>query len=140
VLACLPALLQQPQNLALRTQMAQAALQAGMAFSQTRTALAHALSYDLTLQQGVPHGLACALWLPTAWRLALGRHPATDAALEEVFHAPAEEGLLRLQAWLQDVGVGTAPSDLEALGVHDAEERVQAALSSARGRNFIGAA
>ena len=139
VIAHLPALLDGPRDLALRTQLSLAALQAGMAFSQTRTALAHALSYDLTLHQGVPHGLACALWLPTAWQLAVGRSPDTDAALAQVFDRPATEGAAALQNWLHGVGVSTSPAAFTALGLHDAAERVQAALESPRGRNFIGA-
>jgi phosphonate metabolism-associated iron-containing alcohol dehydrogenase len=139
VLQHLPALLAQPGDLGLRSQLALASLQAGLAFSQTRTALAHALSYDLTLQQGVPHGLACALWLPTAWRLALGRSADTDAALAEVFDRPAADGLLALQHWLRGLGVATGDEAFAALGIHDASQRVQAALGSARGRNFIGA-
>jgi alcohol dehydrogenase len=139
VLRHLPALLQQPRDLGLRSQLALASLQAGLAFSQTRTALAHALSYDLTLQQGVPHGLACALWLPTAWRLALGRSADTDAALAQVFDRSAADGLLALQHWLQGLGVATGDQAFAALGIHDASQRVQAALGSTRGRNFIGA-
>lgn len=138
VIQHLPGLLEDLGHLGLRSQLSWAALQAGMAFSQTRTALAHALSYDLTLQQGLPHGQACALWLPRTWRLAQGRHAPTDAALSEVFGVPADEGLARLEQWLLSVGVDTSPSALQALGVHDADARVQAALASPRGRNFIG--
>jgi phosphonate metabolism-associated iron-containing alcohol dehydrogenase len=139
VLAHLPALLQRPQDLALRSHMALAALQAGMAFSQTRTALAHALSYELTLQQGVAHGLACAWWLPTAWQLALGRNLDVDAALSEVFDVSASQGLLRLQDWMQDLDIQAAPAALAERGIHNMDQRVQAALTSPRGRNFIGA-
>ena len=139
VLAHLPAVLEHPRDLALRTEVSLAALQAGLAFAQTRTALAHALSYDLTLHQGVPHGLACALWLPTAWRLAIGRDAATDAALEAVFNQPADQGLEQLRRWLDQLGISTTPAAFAALGIHDASHRVQAALCSPRGRNFIGA-
>ena len=135
VLQHLPGVLAKPDDLALRTQLSLAALEAGMAFSQTRTALAHALSYDVTLQLGLPHGLACALWLPTAWRLAQGRHAGIDATLAEVFDVPAAVGAGRLQDWLQTLGVHPTPAEH---GIHDAERRIQAALSSPRGRNFIG--
>lgn len=140
VITHLPALLARLDDVALRSAMARAALEAGLAFSQTRTALAHALSYDLTLQQGVPHGLACALWLPTAWQLAQGRCAATDAALAEVFDCAAPAGLARLQQWLLGLGIDTSPAAFAALGVTDAPQRIEAALSSPRGRNFIGAA
>ena len=35
-----------------------------MAFSQTRTAAAHSISYPLTLLYKVPHGIACSITLP----------------------------------------------------------------------------
>ena len=37
---------------------------AGLAFSNTRTALAHSISYEMTLRHGLPHGLACSFTLP----------------------------------------------------------------------------
>jgi alcohol dehydrogenase len=60
----LPALRREPQNLALRSALLCASLCAGMAFSATRTALAHSISYPLTAHLGLSHGLACALPLP----------------------------------------------------------------------------
>lgn len=137
VIAHLPAVMARPDDLALRCELSLAALEAGLAFAQTRTALAHALSYDLTLTLGVPHGLACALWLPTAWTLALGRDRRVDARLAEVFGAPAVFGPARLRAWLAELGVDASPG---AFGIADADAQVQAALQSPRGRNFIGAA
>ena len=41
-----------------------ASIYAGLAFSNTQTALAHALSYPLTMKFAVPHGLACSFSLP----------------------------------------------------------------------------
>ena len=149
VLRALPAALQSPDDLALRTELALAALEAGLAFSQTRTALAHALSYAVTLEQGLPHGLAVALWLPTAWELAVGHDARVDALLARVFapetatldnaaaaSAQAARGGQMLRAWLQRLGVELDPA---RLGIMDAAQRVQAALGSVRGRNFVGA-
>ena len=149
VLRALPAALQAPDDLSLRTELALAALEAGMAFSQTRTALAHALSYAVTLEQGLPHGQAVALWLPTAWELAVGHEARVDALLAQVFEpmttepegtadtsARAAQGAQTLRAWLQRLDVELDPA---RLGIADAAQRVQAALDSVRGRNFIGA-
>ena len=127
----LPASLEQPSDLALRCELSLAALEAGLAFSQTRTALAHALSYVVTLEQGLPHGLACALWLPTAWQLAEGCDARLDALLHQVF-ASADA----LQDWLGRVGAGATP---QQLGIADVPARVAGALASPRGRNFIAA-
>ena len=136
VIAALPVVRRDRADLAARSELSLAALEAGLAFSQTRTALAHALSYALTLEQGVPHGRACALWLPTVWRLAAGRDAAADRALGQVFGGSAVMGADRLARWLQTVGVEPG---VESIGLFDGEARVAAALSSARGRNFLGA-
>jgi phosphonate metabolism-associated iron-containing alcohol dehydrogenase len=142
VLKWLPVVLRDTRHPQAREALSLASLQAGLAFAQTRTALAHALSYAVTLEQGVPHGLACALWLPAAWRLAQGRDPRVDALLGQIFDAAAAPtsgltGVERLQAWLSSVD---APCDPAAVGVLDAEQRIAAALGSTRGRNFIAAA
>jgi phosphonate metabolism-associated iron-containing alcohol dehydrogenase len=132
IVRVLPALLQQPSDARLRSEMSLAALQAGLAFAQTRTALAHALSYAVTLEQGVPHGHACALWLPTVFRLAVGHDPRVDGLLARLFDGG---GAAALAVWLRDCGVDPRP---EAVGIADADQRLEGALHSARGSNFIG--
>ena len=62
-LKTLPLLLNNLESLEFRTEIAKSSLFAGMAFSQTRTAAAHALSYPLTLFHGIPHVYACSLTL-----------------------------------------------------------------------------
>jgi alcohol dehydrogenase len=136
IVAALPLALDEPNRASARHELSLAALEAGLAFSQTRTALAHALSYALTLEQGLPHGLACAVWLPTAWRLAVGRDARIDALLSQVFDVDAQRGEAELTQWLQELGVDGQP---QSWGVSDAAARVQAALMSPRGRNFIAA-
>lgn len=63
-LRTLPALLEQPDDLALREAMLEVSLLAGLAISRTRTALCHSISYPITARFGLPHGYACALTLP----------------------------------------------------------------------------
>lgn len=46
-----------------RAKLQQAACFAGQAIASTKTALAHAMSYPITLSFGVPHGLACSFTL-----------------------------------------------------------------------------
>lgn len=48
------------ENEAVADQLATGSLLAGLAISQTRTALCHSISYPLTLKFNIPHGLACA--------------------------------------------------------------------------------
>ncbi len=60
----LPKLCKDPGNIDLRASVFHASLFAGLAFSNTKTALAHSISYPLTYHFNIPHGLACALPLP----------------------------------------------------------------------------
>lgn len=55
--------LQNPGSLSRRHQLLQSSCFAGLAISQTKTAIAHAASYSLTLDYGMPHGLACSFAL-----------------------------------------------------------------------------
>lgn len=54
-----------------RSNMAECSVLAGLAISQTRTALCHSISYPLTAHFNVPHGLACAFTMPAVLRLNL---------------------------------------------------------------------
>jgi alcohol dehydrogenase class IV len=102
--------------------------------SHTQTALAHALSYDLTLQENMPHGHACAVWLPMAWELAQEASSDCAALLARVFQDTSTPGALHLHQWLIDLGV--SPRDLRT--TLDGRERLKLELGSTRGRNFIG--
>ncbi len=89
-----------------RAGIAEAALLAGLAISQTRTAICHAMSYPLTAHFGLPHGWACAATMAAAARLVLEGAPA---ALEEVAplagHDSAAALVDRLEHLLDDLGV-----------------------------------
>jgi len=138
IIATLPRLTKQPGDLELRARMALAALKAGMAFSNTRTALAHSISYEMTLRYGVPHGIACSFPLPMVLGRALGRRPDRDRVLELALGLPLDDAPRRLTAFIEGLGVKTRFADY---GVSDeqAARIVTHALSGARGRNFIGA-
>lgn len=45
----------------MRKNFLQAASWAGLAFSNTKTAAAHSISYPLTIEYNIPHGIACSL-------------------------------------------------------------------------------
>jgi alcohol dehydrogenase class IV len=134
VLQTLPPLMNKPQDKDLRGQMSQASLLAGLAMSQTQTALAHALSYDLTLHENLPHGHACAVWLPMVLDIAAAISPQVQSDLVEIFDCRWDQASERLSAWLQNLAI--VPRDLRSspAGLH----QLQQALGSARGRNFVG--
>ena len=64
----LPDLMNGSNCKAKREMMAECSLLAGLAISQTRTALCHSISYPLTVHFNVPHGLACAFTMPIILR------------------------------------------------------------------------
>jgi alcohol dehydrogenase len=64
-----------------RVNQAKASTLAGLAFSQTRTAAAHSLSYPLTLFHQIPHGYACSLTLGAMFEF---NEPALQEELQEV--------------------------------------------------------
>jgi phosphonate metabolism-associated iron-containing alcohol dehydrogenase len=139
VIATLPRLMQQPADLALRRAMARAALMAGLAFSNTKTALAHSISYEMTLRHGLPHGLACSFTLPMVWRMAEGVDAARDAVLARVFGPEEREPARRLEAFLHAVGVGTRFAGY-GVAPGEANAMIERAAEGPRGRNFIGRA
>ena len=110
---------------------------AGLACSNTKTALAHSVSYPITLRHGVPHGIACSFSLPMVMRWVSGADPDCDASLKRIFGPDLAAGADRLEAFLQNLGVGTRPEDH---GVKADEWRglVEEALAGERGQNFLG--
>ena len=134
VIAQLPILLQGENPDAPRIALARASLLAGLAMSQTQTALAHALSYDLTLNEHMPHGHACAVWLPMVWELAQEASNTCAALLGRVFDDTNTQGAQQLSQWLNGLGVITRDLRTTLSG----RERLSLELGSTRGRNFIG--
>ena len=59
----LPLVISEPSNLEAREILQISSLLAGLAISETKTAIAHSISYPLTNKCGVPHGLACSFTL-----------------------------------------------------------------------------
>lgn len=140
IVATLPALLTDLENPVLRERLATAALQAGLAFSSTRTALAHSLSYDITLRHGTPHGIACSFSLPRIMKLAAGRDAELDTLLLSVFDAVhIDEAVDALSGFLEGLGVSVDPLSY-GIPESDWNQRVGQALTGARGRNFIATA
>ena len=138
VLATLPALLGRLDDRELRARMALAALKAGLAFSNTKTALAHSISYEMTLRFGLPHGIACSFTLPMVLERAMGADAGRDAVLAAIFDGDLAGAPRRLREFLARVGVKTEFADY---GVTDEDSRrmVANALQGVRGKNFIGA-
>ena len=63
ILSNIDLLKQNPVNLQVRNNLLKASTLAGLAFSNTKTAAAHSISYPLTIRFGIPHGIASSLSL-----------------------------------------------------------------------------
>lgn len=137
VLATLPHLVNDLSNLELRIRMARAATLAGFAFSNTKTAIAHSLSYPITLRHGVPHGIACSFSLPMIIRSVAGEGSICAEGLEAIFGSDVRKAADYLEAFLNGLGVAT---DYRHYGIGDAEWRdlISFAFEGERGQNFIG--
>lgn len=83
-LPALKALSDAPDDLAARSAMLAASTIAGIAIAQTRTALAHSISYPLTAHFGVDHGAACSFALVELLRFNNG---GDDGRLEALARA-----------------------------------------------------
>lgn len=129
----LPVVLAASDDLGARTRLAHASLLAGLAMAHTQTSLAHALSYGLTIREGLPHGQACAVWLPMVLDLAVQHSPRVRADVQAVFDLPADQAVASLHAWLQDLGIEAR--DLRT--TPGGQDQLMAALASERGANFV---
>lgn len=133
----LPKLASDLRDIGLRTRMARAALFAGLAFSNTKTAIAHSLSYPITLRHNIQHGIACSFSLPLVMRSVAGADGICREGLHAIFGSDIRAGSLKLEAFLEKLGVSTDPN---SYGVAPAEwtALVEDAIAGERGRNFIG--
>jgi len=129
-------LVKSPDDRFLRIEMSRASLTAGLAFSNTRTALAHSISYEMTLRHGLPHGLACSFTLPMVWQMAAGADKDRDLVLSRIWGEDVAEPWEALRGVLRMAGVGTAFADY-GVEREEAEGLIRYALDGARGKNFI---
>lgn len=137
VLSALPQLVKNLGNVDLRERMARAALLAGLAFSNTKSAIAHSLSYPITLRHGVPHGIACSFTLPMVIRSVADEQGICAEGLGAIFGTDPRSAAALLTDALEDLGIST---DFRRYGIADDEWQrlIDAAFQGERGQNFIG--
>ncbi len=111
IMTYLPQVLKDPGNLELRTGMSRGALLAGMAFAKTRTTACHSISYPITMQYGVEHGLACALSLDAVSKINREKTVLAD----DLFAVLEKHG--GLKDWMDKTSEGIVDIRLSALGV-----------------------
>lgn len=138
ILRDLPKLLDDLANLDLRSSIAEASLNAGLAFSNTKTAIAHNISYPITLEWGVQHGIACSFTLPTILQSVIGTGDFREESLKAIFGDDLVKGADNLQAFLKQFGIGHRLTDHE-IPPESFQAIVDEAFIGDRGKNFIGA-
>lgn len=132
--------IEKPSDLLARGQMMQAAMLAGLAISQTKTALAHSISYPLTINFGMPHGLACSFTLAELLRFNSTADDGRLADLAQTLGYSSVEGLAQfLDEFFSDLGVSRSlesylPDTASAL------ELVNEMFTSSRSENNLRAA
>jgi alcohol dehydrogenase len=137
ILSDLPKLLIDLGNLELRSSVAEASLNAGLAFSNTKTAIAHNISYPITLKWGVQHGIACSFTLPTVLQSVIGTGGFREASLKEIFGQDLDKGADDLTAFLGQLGVSHRFAD-HKIPAESFRPIIDEAFAGERGKNFIG--
>ncbi|ROS02068.1 alcohol dehydrogenase [Sinobacterium caligoides] len=132
----LPRLANDINNQEARERVQQASMLAGLAFSNTKTSIAHSISYAVTLEKGLAHGLACSFTLPTLLRANVD-DPFIRLSIEKAFLLPCEEAAEQLENMLQQLGISTLPS---SYGYRQDEWQalVDNAIAGERGKNYSG--
>jgi alcohol dehydrogenase len=117
----------QPTDLAARSAMAQASLQAGLAFTNAILGATHAMSHQVGGLLDAPHGVVNGVLLPHVIRynaaLVPDRFvPLAQAVGLDVIGVPADEAAEMLAIWVRRLGdrVGV-PRRLRQLGVTEAD-------------------
>ncbi len=101
----LRAVLATPDDTGAREALLKGALLAGLAISSTRTALAHSISYPLTAELGLPHGIACSLTLPELLLAVAEARPDRASLIVAALDRPsAEAAAAELRALFADAG------------------------------------
>lgn len=122
-----PALLD-PANIEYRKKLAMGSVLAGISFGQTHTTACHSISYPITMNYGVMHGLACVLTLDAVSKI---NRPATEDA-DMLFDIYAKHG--GLAAWLNDVCEGIVTLRLSAFGIPEEAIELIARNTFTKGR------
>jgi alcohol dehydrogenase len=137
ILNALPRLVKDLGNIDLREQVAMAALFAGLAFSNTKTAIAHSLSYPITLRHGVQHGIACSFSLPMVLRSVQGAGGICEDSLKQIFGPDLKRGADDLEDFLGLLGISSNPASYK-IDRQEWRVLIEDSLQGERGRNFLG--
>ena len=119
-----------PLDLNIRKNLLKAANKAGLAFSNTKTAAAHSISYPLTIHYGIPHGIASSMSLIP---LLIINSESIQKPLGKIL----EQNVLTFNQFIekiQSIPQGIIPYNLGKWGVSEANLDQLASESFTKGR------
>ena len=139
-LPALSAVVQDGTSRSGREVMSHAALLSGIALANSGLGIAHGVAAALGVHCRVPHGLACAVMLPTALRVNQQVREYELAQLEQLFDqghsttaASAAAFIARIENLCHEIGI---PSQLRSIGVEI--NQLPALVQSSRGNSMSG--
>jgi len=115
ILDSLSVLINRENTIDLRSKMQLASLFAGLAISNTQTAISHAVSYYITTKYNISHGIACSFLIPDLIDKAIGKYDFIDEAFIEIFGELSSKKIRRLYKEIE------APSSFSDLNITDSE-------------------
>lgn len=124
IMKALPQVLEEPKQMSARYDLMLGSMFAGLAFSNTQTSLAHAMSYDMTLNNGIEHGLATSFTLSALLETAM----QYNEELHDLFVAHMGGNAVEvLKAWFEGLGISIQSKDY---GIQAADwERIKSSLA-----------
>ena len=139
-LPALPIAVRDGKSREAREAMSHAALLSGLALANSGLGLAHGVAAALGVHCRVPHGLACAVMLPTALRVNQHVCERELAELEHLYgrndktdYASATAFICRIEALCREIGI---PSRLRDIGV--TVDQLPSLVSGSRGNSMSG--
>lgn len=106
--------LEQPNDITVRKEIALGSLYAGLAFSNTRTTACHSISYPLTLELGMVHGIAASITLAKVMEINFDSIIESDKLLQAFGVSSVGEIQVLIEHFHQQSGFASKLKDYNA--------------------------
>ncbi|MGA1849050.1 MAG: iron-containing alcohol dehydrogenase family protein [Thermoplasmatota archaeon] len=116
-----------------REGISMASIFAGLSFSNTGTTICHAISYPITVDTGLPHGMACALSLGPTFDLLVEKGAEGMDELAGSFGSTRETFREDLLSFMRSMDI---PTDLDRIGFKGGPDRIMETNMGGLRKNF----
>ena len=120
-----------PESIEIRRNLVRASNLAGLAFSNTKTAAAHSISYPLTMLFDIPHGVACSM--PIIPLVAINKNKIIKD-IDELIKRLSLTNVDNLRTMIKNISEGTIKNNLCDWGVKSTELEIISEMSFTRER------